>query len=105
LLDANELLPVAELTDASVPSFYTASFSPRAGFYLLSYDGPGVPWQRIVGAQGTASAGLNRLLTDNAELNATMQAFEMPLVSRFTIENDGFGTSIIARKLNRCRHP
>jgi hypothetical protein len=36
------------LTDRSEPSFFTASFSPQAGFYLQSYQGPNVPWQRIV---------------------------------------------------------
>lgn len=36
------------LTDPSEPNFYTASFSPEAGFYMLSYQGPNIPWQRIV---------------------------------------------------------
>jgi len=40
-------LPTA-LTDTSVPSYYSASFSPRAGFYLLSYEGPGVPFQKLI---------------------------------------------------------
>jgi hypothetical protein len=29
-------------------SYYGVDFSPEGGFYLLSYEGPGVPWQRIV---------------------------------------------------------
>lgn len=29
-------------------SFYTVDFSPQAGYYILSYEGPGVPWQKIV---------------------------------------------------------
>ena len=39
--------PVA-LTDTSVASYYSASFSPEAGFYLLSYEGPGVPFQKVI---------------------------------------------------------
>ena len=36
------------LTDTSVPSYYSASFSPNAGFYLLSYEGPNVPYQKVI---------------------------------------------------------
>lgn len=36
------------LTDTSSRSYHRASFSPEAGFYLLSYEGPNVPWQKIV---------------------------------------------------------
>ena len=36
------------LTDTSVVSYYSASFSPDAGFYLLSYEGPGVPFQKLI---------------------------------------------------------
>ncbi|OJA09345.1 hypothetical protein AZE42_08476 [Rhizopogon vesiculosus] len=36
------------LTDESISSSYNATFSSQAGFYLLNYNGPGVPWQRIV---------------------------------------------------------
>lgn len=28
--------------------YYRANFSPGAGWYVLDYDGPGVPWQRLV---------------------------------------------------------
>ena len=39
--------PVA-LTDSRQPSYYKADFSPFAGFYLLSYQGPSVPWQKVM---------------------------------------------------------
>ena len=45
--DQENVEPTA-LTDASKPSFYAVSFSPQAGFYILSYQGPGIPWQRVV---------------------------------------------------------
>ena len=38
------------LTDTSMASYYSATFSPNAGFYLLSYQGPGVPFQKLVKA-------------------------------------------------------
>lgn len=38
------------VTDTSVASYYSASFSPSAGFYLLTYEGPGVPFQKVIKA-------------------------------------------------------
>ena len=46
--------PVA-LTDTSTLGKYSAGFSPGAGFYLLSYDGPTVPWQRVVKTNDTSA--------------------------------------------------
>lgn len=34
--------------ETQLPSYYSASFSPQSGFYLLSYEGPNVPWQRLI---------------------------------------------------------
>ena len=35
------------VTDTSIPSYYHAQFSPNGRFYVLSYEGPQVPWQRV----------------------------------------------------------
>lgn len=36
------------LTDTTVPGYFQASFSPKAGYYVLGYKGPEVPWQRLI---------------------------------------------------------
>jgi dipeptidyl aminopeptidase B len=98
--------PIA-LTDNSTISCYTASFSPGAGFYLLSYMGPGVPWQKVVqvGSKGSVvlmlstrlvliyiyKQDMNYLLTDNANLNKTLAHFDTPIIVHSTIENEGYG--------------
>jgi hypothetical protein len=46
------------LSDSSNPSFYSTSFSPEAGFYLMSYEGPNIPWQRIVQTDNASESGL-----------------------------------------------
>ncbi len=48
------------LTDTSALGQFSASFSPGAGFYLLSYDGPKVPWQRVIKANDTGAYGVKR---------------------------------------------
>lgn len=36
------------LTDSAEPAYYAASFSPGGGYYVLGYQGPGIPWQKLV---------------------------------------------------------
>ena len=36
------------LTDDTQLSTYGADFSPKSGFFVLSYQGPNVPWQKVV---------------------------------------------------------
>ena len=39
------------LTDVKQPGYFDVSFSPSAGYYLLSYRGPDVPYQRLIEAK------------------------------------------------------
>jgi dipeptidyl aminopeptidase/acylaminoacyl peptidase len=38
------------MTNTAAPGYFDVSFSPRAGYYLLSYRGPDVPYQRLIEA-------------------------------------------------------
>lgn len=55
------------LTDAIDAAYYSAEFSPQAGFYLLSYNGPGVPSQKIVQAANSKETCFESF---NARLNS-----------------------------------
>lgn len=101
------------LTDSSVPGYYEVSFSPGAKYYVLSYRGPKVPWQRLLEAtaiEGISSPcqfdswgveadrtgdGIDILLEGNQKLNETLSEFMSPLVTRSTFEHDGIGQSYI----------
>lgn len=80
------------LTDTTQPGYHGASFSPKAGFYSLTYEGPNVPWQRVV---QTGDEGLDVLLEDNAALNDTLGLFHRPLETRSTLEVDGNELNIV----------
>ncbi|GJE93852.1 dipeptidyl aminopeptidase [Phanerochaete sordida] len=82
--------PVA-LTDRALPGYYSASFSPQAGYYLLTYSGPNVPWQRIIQA---GNATFDYPFVDNSALNATLAQYELPVVTHTTIESDGFELNV-----------
>ena len=98
------------LTDTSAPSYYSASFSPDAGFYLLSFEGPGVPYQKLikVGDESGSNSRIlcplvclsgacvvnARLLVANTVLNDTVHMYESPTVIHSTIEIEGYGKEV-----------
>ncbi|KAF8513011.1 dipeptidyl aminopeptidase [Hysterangium stoloniferum] len=87
--DTTPTSPIALTTgdDAKNPPYYSADFSPEAGFYLLSYNGPHVPWQRLV---KVGDPSYDNILTDNARLNTTVAEYFAPDIIYSTIENDGY---------------
>ncbi|WWD21310.1 hypothetical protein CI109_105794 [Kwoniella shandongensis] len=80
-------------TDKSPPGYYETSFSPGANYYVLSYKGPEVPWQRLVSV--TEEEDINVLLEGNGKLNQTLSEFVRPIISRTTIESDGFELNML----------
>ena len=85
--------PIA-ITDAANPGYFEVSFSPGAKYYVLSYRGPKVPWQRMVEATDVEGSGIDFLLEGNQQLNDTLAEFMAPLVTRSTFEHDGIGQSL-----------
>ncbi|KAI8824407.1 dipeptidyl peptidase IV N-terminal region-domain-containing protein [Fimicolochytrium jonesii] len=61
--------------------FYSARFSPGCGFYVLQYEGPGVPWSRIY------KADLSEFRTDvdNKELWNVIGQYAVPQIQYFQI--------------------
>ncbi|KAJ7643291.1 dipeptidyl aminopeptidase [Mycena polygramma] len=79
------------LTDSSEPAYYAADFSPQAGFYLLSYMGPGIPNQKVVKA---ADSEFEYVLTTNERLTNVTEEYESATVVHSTIEVDGYELNV-----------
>ncbi|KAI0071164.1 dipeptidyl aminopeptidase [Panus rudis PR-1116 ss-1] len=79
------------LTDNNVPAVYSADFSPQAGFYVLHYLGPNVPWQNIVRVDDPK---FKYILAENSKLNDTIAMYETPTVTLSTIESDGYELNV-----------
>lgn len=78
-----------QITDKEHPGYYTTKFSPEAGFYVLSYHGPGIPWTRVVeGGKPDGSVALYRLI---CKAQYALQAFKPTLrptsTSKMLLEN------------------
>ncbi|KAH8104292.1 dipeptidyl aminopeptidase [Phellopilus nigrolimitatus] len=88
-IEESSTINLTALTDTDAPAWYEASFSPEAGYYLLGYRGPNVPWQSIL-KTGVSQDEFEYKLIENAKLNATLAEYQNPLIIHSTIEVDGF---------------
>ncbi|KAJ7156898.1 dipeptidyl aminopeptidase [Mycena crocata] len=79
------------LTDDSDAVYYSADFSPQAGFYLLSYNGPGIPSQKVIQA---ANSEFEYVLTTNELLLNVTEEYEAATVVHSTIEVDGYELNV-----------
>jgi dipeptidyl aminopeptidase len=95
-------IPAVDQTDAEVSlttltanedtyGIWNAQFSPEAGFYILSYDGPGIPWSSIV---KVGDKEFDYPLTDNEKLKNATELYESAVVSYSTITSDGYELNV-----------
>ncbi|KAJ3851874.1 dipeptidyl aminopeptidase [Lentinula lateritia] len=74
-------------TQPDETAYYDTNFSPEAGFYLLSYEGPNIPWQKVI---QTTNTDFHFVLHTNDELSNKSSQFEAPTILYSTIESEGF---------------
>ncbi|KAF8451224.1 dipeptidyl peptidase IV N-terminal region-domain-containing protein [Terfezia claveryi] len=67
------------LVDVKTPGYWDASFSTGGGYYLLSYNGPNIPWQKLysISADGSKHT-LVRAVQDNIALKAKLAEYKLP---------------------------
>ncbi|EPS40932.1 hypothetical protein H072_5200 [Dactylellina haptotyla CBS 200.50] len=92
-LDGSELTP---LTNTSLDGYYDASFSSKAGYCLLSYNGPGVPWQKVI--ETDPKSTYSDTIETNADLKTLVNQYELPTKHYSTVEVDGFKLNVVERR-------
>lgn len=85
------------ITDTSAISYYGISFSTAAGYALLSYQGPGVPWQKVISTPSNPSS-IEIHIEDNADLQELASRTELPLEQYQTINVDGYELNLVERR-------
>ncbi|KAJ5967517.1 hypothetical protein N7501_003765 [Penicillium viridicatum] len=93
-LDGSDLRP---LTDVSAPGFFDVSFSHGAGYGLLSYKGPAVPWQAVINTQGDEIDFLD-LIEENVELAKMVEDFALPTEVYTNVTIDGYTLQVLERR-------
>lgn len=107
-IESPETVEPIALTDTLTPSWYDADFSPKAGFYVLSYNGPQVPYQKVLRTDDTGRQILifsisiwlklrvdfELTLTTNERLQNVTREYEAATVTRSVFINDDYGMII-----------
>ncbi|KAK2007275.1 hypothetical protein LZ32DRAFT_57713 [Colletotrichum eremochloae] len=93
-LNGTDLKP---FTDTKFESFYDISFSSGAGFALLSYQGPKVPWQKVVSTPSNP-VSYEHVVEKNEDLAANAKKYELPLLKYGTIKVDGVELNYVERR-------
>lgn len=93
-LDGSDLKP---FTDISAEAYYRASFSSGAGYALLTYRGPKIPYQKVVSTPSN-SISYDVVVEDNAELADRAKRHELPVLKYGTLD---LGDGIVVNYLER----
>ncbi|KAL8896744.1 MAG: hypothetical protein Q9207_007561 [Kuettlingeria erythrocarpa] len=92
-LDGTDLKPI---TDTSKAGYYDVSFSTGAGYALLSYQGPDIPWQKVIST--SVSQQFEHHIEDNAALAKFAGQHDLPLEIYSTIPLSGFSLNVLERR-------
>ncbi|KAF9699811.1 hypothetical protein EKO04_002186 [Ascochyta lentis] len=86
-----------EIIENSGVGYHAASFSAGGSFALVTYKGPGIPWQKIVSTP-SSSEKFEKVLEENKSLERFAAAHELPILNYQTIEVDGFKLNVLERR-------
>ncbi|KAF2138495.1 uncharacterized protein K452DRAFT_361175 [Aplosporella prunicola CBS 121167] len=83
------------LVDDTVAAYWTASFTPGSSYYVLSYEGPDVPYQELYSVDSTKPL---KTLISNEELYNTLQEFKLPRTTYFELTHpSGYTLNVMQR--------
>lgn len=86
---------ITSLVNDEEPAYYSASFSPAGGYYLLSYQGPNVPYQEMYATNDTEPLST---VTSNSVLLEALQEYNLPNITYFELEHpDGYSLNVMQR--------
>lgn len=85
-------MQVTPLVDDSTPAYYDASFSTAGGYYILSYQGPAIPYQQVFAANSTSPI---RTLESNEAYYKQTQTYKLPNTTFLELQHpDGFSLNV-----------
>lgn len=93
-LDGSDLQAIS---DTSKEGYYDISFSTGSGYALLSYQGPGIPWQKVVSTPSN-KIDFEHQIEDNQLLAQLAAEHELPLDIFQTVNFDGYDLHVVERR-------
>lgn len=86
-----------EVLETKDPAYYEVSFSTGGSYALMSYKGPGIPWQKIISTPSN-SEKYEQVLEENKPLEKMVAKHELPILKYQTIDVDGFTLNVLERR-------
>ncbi|KAI9874625.1 MAG: hypothetical protein M1830_009540 [Pleopsidium flavum] len=93
-LDGSDL---KSITDTKDQGYYGVSFSKGAGYALLTYDGPGIPWQRVISTPSNKDL-YEDVIEENVALTKLAAEHELPIQIYQNVTIDGYTLQVVERR-------
>jgi dipeptidyl aminopeptidase len=88
---------LAPVSDTSTEGYYTVSFSTGAGYALLTYQGPRIPWQKVISTPSNPHK-YEHTVEENQDLSENAKKYELPIKIYGTINVDGVDLNYVERR-------
>lgn len=93
-LDGTDLKAI---TDTTKEGYYDVSFSKLGGYALVTYNGPGIPWQKLISTPSTKQQ-FEKVLEENKALDKLAREHELPVLMYQTVNVNGFELNVLERR-------
>jgi len=93
-LDGSDLQP---LTDTLKEGYHGVSFSSGAGYALLNYEGPNIPWQKVISTPSN-NEHYENIVEENKPLAELAKKHELPIEIYSTVNIDGYDLNVVERR-------
>ena len=88
---------LTSITDTKKEGYYEATFSNKAGYALLTYEGPDIPWQKVISTPSNDDA-YQDTVEENPALAKLAAEHELPLEIYQNVTIDGFTLQVVERR-------
>ncbi|KAK4167069.1 putative dipeptidyl aminopeptidase [Cladorrhinum sp. PSN259] len=93
-LTGEDLKPVS---DTSKEGYYAMSFSTGSGYALVTYQGPNIPWQKVISTPSNPHK-YEHVVEENKDLEKSAREYELPIKIYGTIKVDGVDLNYVERR-------
>lgn len=89
---------IKSIVPTGEPGYYSASFSSQSSYAIINYEGPGIPYSKLISTPSNPNE-YSEMLEENKELAKMASQHEMPhlVYSNFTAE-DGTVLNVVERR-------
>lgn len=86
-----------EVLEDGGSGYYDASFSAGGSFALMTYKGPGIPWQKIISTPSNTEK-YEKVLEENKALDRFVRQRELPTLHYQTVDVEGYTLNVVERR-------